>query len=478
MEKLLVIGLISASLVLGGCFKQETTPDVQKQVQENIQSWVAQQDRELPQIFSGSSYNNSFETKQIDSTDEESPKELSIFDLSNPKIDSKSLSEYREMLIKLWDKTSSGRTNLYDRASSDTQILQSQLPLLANLFKQGLLPSLKTFTMDNKEYVITVAFVPWSGVSPPLEQYWGEKANCGLVSVPGWEYDGPCIYIRKDDNKAFIPEKMMPLKNWSWEPAFQVVRGKYLLTKSSDGDSCGASTSYALFDSEFKSVSHIEIAYNGCDGGMTTTFIKWDSAVSFYNPPKENSGNPPESKEIIGSEQGVFSTLSFLKTATGASYVSKYMNARNFLYLSDSRFRMDMEKNLLNGDVFSFTINAKEVNYNPTTELKWSTSDMENLSLSMKKITDGYEISAATFWSDWSKSDSLVSATIRSCKDNGDSYDPEPFSPKSLNLEKGTLTYRISKKFGNACQIPYEFTSTRKGDNTSITQKVEILFPE
>jgi protein involved in sex pheromone biosynthesis len=40
MKKLLVIGLIASSLILGGCFKEEkmAVPEVQKQVSENTQS--------------------------------------------------------------------------------------------------------------------------------------------------------------------------------------------------------------------------------------------------------------------------------------------------------------------------------------------------------------------------------------------------------------------------------------------------------
>lgn len=42
MKKLLFIGLISASLVLGGCFKQEKIPEAQKVIQGSVQSWVVQ----------------------------------------------------------------------------------------------------------------------------------------------------------------------------------------------------------------------------------------------------------------------------------------------------------------------------------------------------------------------------------------------------------------------------------------------------
>ncbi len=42
MKKLLVIGLISSGLILGGCFKQEVVPEVQKVVQESVQSWMVQ----------------------------------------------------------------------------------------------------------------------------------------------------------------------------------------------------------------------------------------------------------------------------------------------------------------------------------------------------------------------------------------------------------------------------------------------------
>ncbi len=42
MKKLLVIWLISASLLLWGCFKEEINPDVKMEIKENIQTWVTQ----------------------------------------------------------------------------------------------------------------------------------------------------------------------------------------------------------------------------------------------------------------------------------------------------------------------------------------------------------------------------------------------------------------------------------------------------
>ncbi len=40
MRKILVIGLISSSLLLWGCFKSELVPEEKKKVQENVQTWI------------------------------------------------------------------------------------------------------------------------------------------------------------------------------------------------------------------------------------------------------------------------------------------------------------------------------------------------------------------------------------------------------------------------------------------------------
>ncbi len=395
--------------------------------------------------------------------------ELSLIDFTDSRIDSKSLSEYKQMLTELSNEPGP----LYELSISQTKILNKYSKLLLRLFNQGLLPTLKTFKIGNNEYFVTAWFVSWIGEFPKKEDFWSWNVSCGTVSVSWGEYHWTCILINKENGNIIIDSNFW-LEDASWEQAFEIIQWKYLLSSWGDWDSCVASTSYSLFDSNLKNISVMNILYNWCYW-MERTFTKWDSAISFNDPAQSDDQKLAIIQEKWYEswnwyESWDFSSLTFSNTFIPWEFFEwHYLNSKYFLYTQDSKFRLDIVKNLLNWKLFQFTIDGKDIELDPDNESKWNAANQYKLVLSMKKIPDGYEVSGSKF--------GLDSMNIKSCKDNGNEYDNNLFSPKSLDKEKGTFTYRISTKFGNVCKIPYEFIYKLRNDDKSYSEKVEVVFP-